>query len=218
MVQANPFESIYIATGNQGKLKEFENIFSQSNNPWPVNFSQVHGRAARDAEETASTFVGNAKIKSFALAKELMAEKEDNFWVISDDSGLEVENLNGEPGVFSARYAGENSNSLENMNKLVRELEKIPEKGPHKARYVCALSLLKVSGAGISAEFESEGYCSGEIRLEAKGDSGFGYDPIFYLPEMDLHMAELSDDKKNEISHRHFAIEDLKKKLKESVS
>lgn len=147
-------------------------------------------------EETGFTFAENAEQKARQIAACA------NGFVLADDSGLEVEVLGGEPGVFSARYAGPKATDIQNNSKLLRALEGVPwEK--RKARYRCVIAL-----ADLSKRIHlSEGICEGIIALEPSGRHGFGYDPVFYMPEYNLTMAQLSPAIKNNISHRAKALQ-----------
>ncbi|HVJ65627.1 MAG TPA: RdgB/HAM1 family non-canonical purine NTP pyrophosphatase [Bdellovibrionota bacterium] len=200
---------IFIATGNPGKLKELRESLAEF---YPGKFSDVQGRAARDAEETSETFEGNAKIKSHALVKELIAEGHSDFYVLADDSGLVVDELGGAPGVHSARYAGDHVEPAQHMQKLLAALKAIPVASRESnARYVCALSMIRVLDGRLDREVSSTGTCEGSISFESAGSSGFGYDPIFWVPHRGCTMAELRGEEKNEISHRHDAFRLLKK-------
>lgn len=200
---------LYIATGNAGKLKE---LIESVEEFYPGKYSPVVGRAAKFADEIEPTFDGNAKIKSHALMKELIAEGEENFNVLADDSGLEVDELDGAPGIISARYAGDHVDPKLHMQKVISELKaRGVASGAAQARYVCALSMIRVLDGKLDREVSSRGTCEGSIVFEAAGTSGFGYDPIFWVSHRDCTMAELSGDAKNEISHRHDAFRLLKR-------
>ena len=141
--------------------------------------------------ETGRTLEENASIKARAYAKQ------GNLLTLADDSGLEVDVLGGEPGALSARYAGEGVSDRERVEYLLRRLEGIPWER-RAARFVCVIAIALPEG-----EVElCRGECDGMIAFEPKGEKGFGYDPIFYLPELGRTMAELSIEEKNEISHR----------------
>ena len=168
--------------------------------------TEVAGRAPRDAEETESTFIGNALIKARALVQELKAENHTNFCVLADDSGLCVDLLAGAPGIFSARYAGDHVDPALNVEKLLRELnQKSMKLEDRKGHYTCALALVASDGR----EWTSEGHCHGLIAFDSKGSSGFGYDPVFYVPEYKQTCAEMTYDLKNSFSHRRRAFEAL---------
>ncbi len=174
------------------------------------SLTQVTGRPARDAPETADTFLGNAQIKARALASEI---QNSNFWVLSDDSGIEVDALGGQPGVHSARYAGDHVSTEAHIQKLLNALKELGVPAAERqAHYVCALVLLKVQD-GVSEEHFGVGRCSGLITEAPVGGSGFGYDPIFYSPELGCGMSEVSYEEKNRISHRRRAFQALRRNI-----
>ena len=178
---------ILIATRNAGKIKELEELLAAM--PFRLrglnSFSNVF-----DPEETGVTFAENAvlKAKSYALQTKLLS--------IADDSGLQVEALNGAPGVFSARYAGENAGDQERIEKLLQELSNNQKR---RARFVCVMAVADEKG---DVKFIEEGVCSGTIALSAGGAHGFGYDPIFIPDGFSETFGELSGDVKQRISHR----------------
>jgi XTP/dITP diphosphohydrolase len=205
----------FVATGNAGKLREILPMIREHLGEYLSEPLQVEGRAAQNAEETAPDFIGNARIKAQALAQELIAEGRNAFWVLADDSGLEVDALDGAPGVFSARYAGVGAGSERNLKKLLEELKKrgLPS-GQASARYRCALVLLLKDGARSDIiEYLGDGSCEGFIGDQPRGDAGFGYDPIFLTPDLSRSFAELSYEEKNRASHRRRAFEALTKSL-----
>ena len=194
---------IYLATGNKGKVGELIPLVKK----YIPFVSEVLAQAPKDADEVEKTFLGNARIKSQALLKELSTlNPAYPFYVLSDDSGLEVESLNKRPGVHSARYAGDHVSADAHIQKLLSEMQ---GKTNRKCRYVCALNLLKVQGAGNVSEFSAEGYCEGELLYEARGTGGFGYDPIFWVPSLKKRMSEATLDEKNSLSHRQRAFENF---------
>ena len=188
-----------LASGNAGKLREMRAILEQCG---VEVVSQKEAGFYEEVEETGTTFYENAKIKAAAACRAL------NMPAISDDSGIEVYALGGEPGVYSARYAGENKTDDERNRYL---LEKMKDKTERGARYVSAIVCVFPNGDEISAE----GYCEGELLYEGRGDGGFGYDPLFYLEDYKMTMAEISAEEKNKISHRGRALEIFKGKLTE---
>ncbi|WP_028547642.1 XTP/dITP diphosphatase [Paenibacillus sp. UNC451MF] len=193
---------IVVATRNAGKVKEFEPLFRQKG---IAVKSLLDYEDIPDIVEDGDTFAANALIKARAVALQLGVP------AIADDSGLCVDRLNGEPGVYSARYAGEPANDEANNRKLLEELSKLPAHESQSdtlspARFVSAICFVDAEGRIIS---EIEGYCEGEILSAPRGDHGFGYDPLFYIPAMNKSMAELSLRQKNEISHRGKAIQAL---------
>ena len=189
-------KEILIATKNKGKAKDFESIFG----PLGYTVKTLDDVASHiDVEETGSTFEENAILKAEALANEL------NTIVIADDSGLEVDALNGEPGIYSARYAGVAKSDEANMDKLLENLQGV-EGAARSARFVCAIALATPGEATKTYR----GTCEGEIATERKGEFGFGYDPIFWVPNQQKMMAELRPEEKATISHRGAAIEKLR--------
>ncbi|PFP27730.1 non-canonical purine NTP pyrophosphatase [Bacillus sp. AFS073361] len=188
-------KEVIIATKNPGKAREFEHIFSSRG---------ITVRTLLDypdipeVEETGTTFEENATLKAVAVSKAL------GQMVIGDDSGLIVDALEGRPGIYSARYAGEPKNDQNNTDKVLSELEGIPEE-KRTARFYCALA---VAVPGQETETVS-GTCEGRILEARRGTNGFGYDPVFYVPEKGLSMAELSSEEKNKISHRANALKKL---------
>nr|WP_106780230.1 XTP/dITP diphosphatase [Lysinibacillus timonensis] len=187
-------EQVVIATKNKGKAKDFEALFN------PIGFEVVtmfDVAPDMEIEETGTTFEENAVLKAETLAKTL------NKIVIADDSGLTVDALGGEPGVYSARYAGDHDDEA-NIMKVLKKLEGVPEE-KRTARFVCALA---IAGPDIET-FTVFGQCEGVILEEKRGSNGFGYDPIFFVPELNRSMAELSPEEKGAISHRGNAIRKL---------
>lgn len=185
-------EDIVIATNNKGKINDFKVIFPDFN---VIGISEII--EGFDVEETGDTFEANARLKSEAAAKAL------NKRVIADDSGLEVFTLNGEPGVYSARYAGLDKDDNANIEKVLANLEAETNR---KAQFVCVISM---SAPGEETK-QFKGTVQGEITLSKIGDNGFGYDPIFYIEDKNKTMAQLSPEEKSEISHRGRAIDKLK--------
>ncbi|MEK5039169.1 XTP/dITP diphosphatase [Sporosarcina sp. FSL K6-3457] len=192
-------KEVLIATNNLGKAKDFEALFK----PFGVRVLTLNDLdEAIDVEETGVTFEENAILKAETVAR-LLGKV-----VIADDSGLEIDALDGAPGVYSARYAGTGKNDGDNIDKVLNELETV-SKDDRTARFRCVLA---VAGPGIETETFS-GSCEGLIHTERKGENGFGYDPIFYVPQQGRMMAELSPEEKSLISHRGAALEKLKVKL-----
>lgn len=188
-----------IATHNPGKVKEFKEILEPKG--YEVKSLAEIG-FTDEIEETGHTFEENAILKAEAVAKAV------NKMVIADDSGLSVDNLGGRPGVYSARYAGEQKDDQANIDKVLSEL-KGSEKEQRTARFRCALA---VSIPGEETK-TVEGHVEGYIAEEPKGEYGFGYDPIFIVKDKDKTMAELTSDEKNKISHRADALKKLSKLL-----
>lgn len=188
-----------IATHNPGKVKEFKEILEPKG--YDVKSLADIGYT-EEIEETGHTFEENAVLKAEAVAKAV------NKMVIADDSGLSIDNLGGSPGVYSARYAGEQRDDQANIVKVLGELKGI-EKEQRTARFRCALA---VSIPGEETK-TVEGHVEGYIAEEPRGEYGFGYDPIFIVKDKDKTMAELTSDEKNKISHRADALKKLSKLL-----
>ncbi|NET01937.1 MAG: RdgB/HAM1 family non-canonical purine NTP pyrophosphatase [Sphaerospermopsis sp. SIO1G1] len=181
-------KTLVVATGNPGKLKEMQAYLADSN--WELTLKP----ADLDVEETGETFVENACLKASEVAK--ATEK----WAIADDSGLAVDALNGAPGVYSARYG---KTDEERIGRLLRELGDTTNR---QAQFICVIAVANPQGEIV---LQSEGMCKGEILYEVRGDGGFGYDPIFYVPQKQLTFAEMSPELKKSISHRGNALSAL---------
>lgn len=193
------FNKVIIASNNKHKIEEIKAIIGDY---FEEVLSLKEASISIDVEENGTTFEENAYIKAkaiFDIAHEA---------VIADDSGLEVYALNGAPGVFSARYSGEHGNDDMNNHKLLEELRNVPEE-KRGARFVCSIVLLTNDGRRINAD----GYIEGRIGYNKKGNNGFGYDPLFIIPQYNKTLAELMPAEKNAISHRSMALKDLKSKL-----
>ena len=189
---------IFLATGNKHKIKEIEKIFKMDN----VEILSINdGIEIPEVEEDGTTFEENSKKKALEIAKFT------NMITIADDSGLCVDALDGAPGVYSARYAGEHGNDLDNNKKLVKELQGVENR---KARFVCVITLAKPTGETYSFRGEVEG----DIIDVPQGTEGFGYDPHFFMKEYGKTLAEIPEIK-NKISHRARALEKLKENLDE---
>ena len=194
---------IIFATGNEGKMKEVRSILSDMN---VEVLSMKEAGIKIDVKEDGTTFEENAMIKARAIA----AVCDDI--VLADDSGLEIDFLNREPGVYSARYLGEDTSyTIKNQNLLDR-LQGVPE-DKRTARFVCAIAAVFPDGSCETVTAAMEG----QIGDEARGENGFGYDPIFYLPEYGCSTAELSMEQKNEASHRGKALRAMKQILLEKL-
>lgn len=190
-----------VATRNKGKLFEIAEILKE------LDFEVISMDQAgigKDIEENGKTFMENALIKAkeiFSLTHEM---------VMADDSGLEVEYLNGAPGIYTSRFAGEGATDVERINKLLELLENVPV-NKRKARFVCAIAVYLPDGT----HFTVEGTCEGYIGFEMKGSNGFGYDPIFNMPEYDMTMAEMDPELKHRLSHRGKALREMVEMLRE---
>ncbi|MDD9269906.1 XTP/dITP diphosphatase [Paenibacillus sp. GCM10023248] len=196
---------VVIATRNEGKVKEFERLFGAKG--YKVR-SLADYTDLPDIVESGETFAENARIKAQIISAHLHVP------VLADDSGLCVQALGGAPGVYSARYAGEQATDADNNAKLLHALhaaapaEEIPADGTHpkllsEASFVCALALIDPVA---NETIEAEDSCRGYIIAEERGEGGFGYDPLFYIPALGRTMAELTVEEKNEISHRAKAL------------
>ncbi len=179
---------LVVATGNPGKLREMQTYLGDLG--WELQLKP----AELDIEETGETFTANACLKASEVAK---ATGE---WAIADDSGLEVDALEGAPGIYSARYGKTDAQRIE---RLLRELGNQSNRG---AQFVCVVAISRPDGA---IAFQQEGICRGTILPNPSGTGGFGYDPIFYLPEQQLTFAEMTVEMKRRYSHRGKAFEAL---------
>lgn len=188
--------TIVIATRNPGKAKEFKKIFAEKG--YSVK-TLLDYPELPDVEETGKTFEENARLKAETIAAILQQP------VLADDSGLIVDALNGMPGIYSARFAGEPTNNAANNAKLLHELTGVVQE-KRTAKFHCTL----VFAAPDKESLVVTGDWSGEVGTIPRGDNGFGYDPLFYVPEEGKTAAELTDDRKNEISHRGKAVAKLK--------
>ncbi|MFA9558644.1 XTP/dITP diphosphatase [Evansella sp. AB-rgal1] len=187
---------LFIATKNKGKVAEFETFFAEM---------KIEVKSLLDLNEEIDVVEDGLTFEENAMKKAEEIGKKIGFPVLADDSGLEVDALDGAPGIYSARYAGEGKNDEENMNKLLEELSGV-EKDQRTARFVCVLAIY-IPGKPTKT---IRGTCEGIIAKEQKGEYGFGYDPVFYLPEHGKMMAELEKTEKNTISHRANALIKLK--------
>ncbi len=191
---------LVIASNNQGKLREFQRMLA----PLGIEVLTQAQLGISEAEEPHCTFVENA------LAKARHVSRESGLPALADDSGICVEALGGAPGVISARYAGDNPKSdVRNNEKLLREMQGVANRNAH---YYCVLVLVR--HADDPQPLIAEGEWHGEIFHEERGDGGFGYDPMFWLPQYGKTAAELSHDEKAQISHRALALKVLLEKLK----
>lgn len=191
---------VILASGNAGKIREIQGILPQSRILSQSEFNVV------EAEETGSTFVENAIIKARNAARQCRMP------AIADDSGLVVDALHGAPGVISARYAGAGSSDADNVGKLLSELHGVPFED-RSARFVCVVAFL--AHADDPCPVIAEGVWEGRVLLQPAGTNGFGYDPIFWVPELNCASAELSPEIKNSLSHRGQALKRLCGLLKE---
>ena len=188
-------QKVLIGTNNKGKVKEYKFFLSNyfhvlTPSDIGINF---------DVAETGSTYEENSLLKL-----EFLRRKDLNMAILCDDSGLEIESLNNEPGVFSARYAGEDCSDQDNIDKVLRNLN---GKKDRKAKFICVVSFFWGKFSSFPRIFRGE--CHGSILENQSGNSGFGYDPIFYYENLSKTFANLSEDEKNKISHRAMAMKEL---------
>ncbi len=187
------------ATKNKGKLEEIAQIMAQL--PYDI-VPMAQAGVKESIEETGSTFEENALMKAMSVW-EITGET-----VLADDSGLEVDYLDGAPGVHSARYAGEGATDKDKNNKLLDALSGVSA-DKRTARFVCAIAVVFPDGRSIIVR----GTCEGMITFNEQGDYGFGYDPLFYIPEQGLTLAQIDSEQKNRLSHRGDALRKLAEML-----
>ncbi|AKG53348.1 nucleoside 5-triphosphatase RdgB [Dehalogenimonas sp. WBC-2] len=179
---------LLLATNNKGKVREYHTLLRDCGYRL---VTPADKGISIEVPEIGKSFVENAvlKAKAFAAVSGLLT--------LADDSGLEVDALGGAPGIYSARYAGDKSSDTDNIDLLLHNLTDVPEDG-RSARFRCVIAIVSQSGGTLW----TEGKVEGTIASEAKGRYGFGYDPVFYLPELGKTMAELTPEEKNCLSHR----------------
>ena len=185
---------LVVGTGNPGKLREIQAYFGDEDSDWALELKP----ADFDVDETGTTFLENAALKASETA---IATGQ---WAIADDSGLSVDALGGAPGIFSARYG---TDDADRIGRLLRELGDTSNRA---AQFVCAIAVANPDGNIVILE---EGICRGEILFAPQGTEGFGYDPVFYVPEESMTFAEMSDQVKHYVSHRGRAFEVVMPKL-----
>lgn len=181
-------QKLLLATNNAGKVREFRTLLQG------IPFELVTPKEIGiniEVEETGNSYRENASLKARALAKA------SGLLALADDSGIEVDALNGEPGLHSARYAGENATDTERVNFLLNKIKDIPQ-AKRTAHYYCVIAIANPDGEVTFVD----GECKGIITFQPVGEKGFGYDPIFFFPELGKTMAELTPEVKNQISHR----------------
>lgn len=188
---------LVLATNNQGKKKEMKSLLEG----YPVTIMTLDDFGPiPEIIEDGETFDDNAYKKASMTARYL------GFPAMADDSGLIVDALDGRPGVYSARYSGEDANDEKNIEKLLGEMDGVNNRS---ARFKCVISIAVPTGPALTYEAE----CEGIITTEPKGDGGFGYDPVFYYPEFDKTFAEISMEEKSKISHRGKALQEVQKEF-----
>ncbi len=185
---------VVLATRNRGKLREFRSLLSPEG--WEI-LGLDDLSAVPDVEESGVSFSENARMKALAYSRYT------DLPVLADDSGLEVVGLGGRPGIFSARYAGATATDSDRIHRLLEELDQAG--GERTARFFCALALAQ-RGRLVA---EAEGECIGVIARDPRGGHGFGYDPVFLIPDLGKTFAELSEQEKNRQSHRARAVRAL---------
>jgi len=195
---------VVLASSNAGKIKEFKEILKN----FHIDIIPQSDLGVSDIEETGLSFIENAIIKARHAAKVT------GLPAIADDSGLAVDALNGAPGIYSARYAGANAGSKNNIAKLLNDMRDVPD-NKRSGSFHCVLAFL--SHALDPTPLICDGKWSGQILHEPKGENGFGYDPVFYVPSEKMTAAELPSTLKNQISHRGMAIQLLLKMLPDKI-
>lgn len=191
-------KQLIVATGNAHKVEEFESLLAGCG--FEVVSAKVCG-GMPDVVEDGDSFAANAAIK----ARALKAIAASDTWVVSDDSGLEVDALDGAPGIYSARYAGESASDGQNLDKLLRELDGVAESN-RAARFRCVLCLVDPDGV----EHCFDGACEGQIAESATGEHGFGYDPAFIPEGYQQSFGELGEAVKSKLSHRALAVREMR--------
>jgi XTP/dITP diphosphohydrolase len=190
-----------LASGNKGKLREIRQIMQ----PLGIKVQTAAELGfTEEIEETGTTFAQNAELKALTVARAL------DLPVLADDSGLAVEALDGAPGVYSARYSGPDATDAKNCAKLMQALEGVPQE-KRGAAFICVMCCSKPDGSSLMAM----GRLKGRIAFEPAGYNGFGYDPVFFVPEKGLTAAQMSAEEKNAISHRGRALNKLMQNLEE---
>lgn len=187
-----------LATGNPHKAREFDALMGDIHiEPMPTGFTLP--------PETGGSFFDNAMLKARSIHEQYLQSRQGQGgipWVMADDSGIEVDALDGGPGIYSARYAGADATDVDNVEKLLRELEGVENR---RARFVCVIACVTPAGK----ELRSDGVFPGAIAKETRGSTGFGYDPVFIPDGYSLTVSELSAEEKNRISHRARAAQGL---------
>ena len=198
-------QKVVLASNNAGKVKELQDMLDELD----IDVLPQKAFDIPEIEETGLTFVENAILKARNTAQY------SGLAAIADDSGLEVDALLGAPGIYSARYSGEGATDEFNNNKLLDALSNTPEQ-QRTARFQCVIAFLR--HAQDPTPLICQGSWEGRVAFSPKGDNGFGYDPLFYIPELDCHSAELEKQEKNRLSHRGKAVAELKKQLAATLS
>ncbi|MFT8351004.1 XTP/dITP diphosphatase [Clostridium saccharoperbutylacetonicum] len=196
-------KKLILASNNKKKIKEMKEILKELD----IEVKSLENENINiDVIEDGHTFEENAKKKAKEIYEFLLERGDKDFIVLADDSGLAVEYLNGEPGIYSARYAGEHGNDAKNNEKLLGKLKNV-KKEDRSAKFICQLAMFTETGEYYKVTGEANGY----IIEELHGEGGFGYDPLFFFEPLNKTFAELTSEEKNQISHRGNALKDLKK-------
>ena len=187
--------NLVLATNNDDKIKEIKYLLEDL----PVTiFSRSDFLEFPDVEETGQTLKENALLKAKAVAEYC------DMPALADDTGLEVDALDGAPGIYSARYAGDNVSYADNVNKLIKEMKDVPQE-KRTARFRCVIAIDWNDGNVETVE----GLCEGFIAEDIQGDQGFGYDPVFYYPPKDKRFSQMTIEEKNMVSHRGLALQNM---------
>ncbi|NFG24531.1 XTP/dITP diphosphatase [Clostridium botulinum] len=203
-------KKLILASNNIKKIKEMKDLLKDLN----IEIKSLNEENINiDVEEDGSTFEENAKKKAKEIYDFLKLRNERNFLVLSDDSGLEVDYLNGAPGIYSARYAGEHGNDEKNNEKLLMELSNVTT-NKRTAKFVCQIAMFDEEGRYYSITGEANGV----VLEKQQGNDGFGYDPLFLYRPLNKTFAELTLEEKNNISHRGVALKKLKKTILNLIS
>lgn len=202
-------KKIILASNNSHKIKEIKELLKEL----PVEVKSLKDENIDiDVVEDGRTFKENAYKKAKEIADYLSGKGTKDFIIMADDSGLEVDCLNGEPGIFSARYAGEHGNDEKNNEKLLESLKGVPKEN-RGAKFVCEIILIDNNKKELSVRGEAKGI----ILEEVTSKGGFGYDPLFYYKPLNKSFSQLSMEEKNQVSHRGVALRKLKKEIKDLI-
>lgn len=198
---------LILASNNKKKIIEMKEILKDLN----IQVKSLENENINiDVVEDGKTFEENAKKKAKEIYEFLLQRGDKEFIVLADDSGLAVDYLNGEPGIYSARYAGEHGNDAKNNEKLLKNLDGVSKEN-RGAKFICQLAMFTEQGEYFKVTGEAKGY----IIEELHGEGGFGYDPLFFYEPLNKTFAELTSEEKNKISHRGIALKELKSIISE---
>ena len=196
-------KKLILASNNKKKINEMKEILKELD----IEVKSLENENINiDVVEDGKTFEENAKKKAKEIYEFLLKRGDENFIVLADDSGLMVDFLRGEPGIYSARYAGEHGNDIKNNEKLLKSLSGV-DKENRGAKFICQLALFTDRGEYFKVTGDVKGY----IIEELHGEGGFGYDPLFFYEPLNKTFAQLTSEEKNEISHRGVALKELKR-------